>query len=182
MYYSDLLTMQWPQLFLTLATISSALIHMVLWLKILCSDVDIQITDSELQNTKMDVSLVALNLEFSMLTNNSVLIVEDTVFSGYMSVSTCYDLPCDENNLHCSRNFMKFTRITVTSGIFFDIGSVQPTKNCTVFIEDSTFSGSYATIRFHFGYNSSNSEHDTSTQAVLRNVTFANNTIDKSAT
>lgn len=97
----------------------------------------------------------------------------------HVVVTACNDSICNESNIQCRYNFIKFTRNSVNSGAY--IGHTFPTtENCIILVEDTIFQivNPFSVFVFHFSYESrknrnDKNRNDTSVQAVLHNVTFA---------
>ena len=150
-----------------------------LLLGVKCSDVHLLIADSVFLNGKV----IGLNMDFDVLTENTVTIT-DTVFGGALCISTCYS-DCDELNLHCTHSILALDRVTFHSFAKFVIGYLVPTKNCTIFTNNSLFSGNrfYGVepqITFLFGLNSTiEPASPANTSAIIQNAVFANSNLEK---
>ena len=140
-----------------------------LLLGVKCSDVHLLIADSVFLNGKV----IGLNMDFDVLTDNTVMIT-DTVFRGALCIYTCYS-DCDELNLHCTRSFLALDRVTFHSFAIFEIGYLVPTKNCTIFINNSLFSGMSYQNRL-YGVEP---QIPANTLATIQNAVFANNNVEK---
>ena len=131
---------------------------------IYCSNVHVLIEDSIFENA----SEVGLSIDYSVFTNNSVLVSNGT-FRGEVTVM-CSD--CADRNLQCYGTWLRFTRTTFNFSAVFDFPSAT-VKDCTLLIQDSFFS-SQSQVSFTFTYDVRRNSNDT-VQIVLENSTFISN-------
>ena len=129
---------------------------------IYCSDVKVLIYGSQLQ-------LGVLYIDYSVFTDNSVLVSNTTSIGGGLGIGMC-DSNCKESNLHCGIDFLKIVNNTFKDSVAYIVADkkMADKKNCTVTIEDSDFLLSRS--MFGFNYNSSKSNDDTTINVIFRNV------------
>ena len=126
---------------------------------IYCSDVKVLIDDSQLQFCDLDI-------DYYVLTDNSVLVSNTTSIGGGLYIEMCV-FNCKESNLHCGIDFLKIIKNTFKdSGVF--MAPMADKKNCSVTIEDSDFLLSDSL--FEFEHDSSKSNNNTTINVIFRNI------------
>ena len=126
---------------------------------IYCSDVKVLIDDSQLQFGDLDI-------DYYVLTDNSVLVSNTTSIGGGLYVEMCV-FNCKESNLHCGIDFLKIIKNTFKdSGVF--MAPMADKNNCTVTIEGSDFLLSDSL--FEFEYDSSKNNNDTTINVIFQNT------------
>ena len=128
---------------------------------IYCSNVQITLKDSFFENNKP----TGMKIDYSVLTNNSFL-VHNSIFKGLLTVIMCMG-SCDKANLDCGSNFLRLTGISLYFGASFEF-ILGHTKECTIIVENSTFSNLSVPVVVEFENASE------SVQVVFDNVTLTN--------